>query len=170
MQAIKAFFHSIFAPAILTGAVLIASSAVSLNAETALEKYEPRYIVDAPTAGMLENMSYSATAQLTAGGGFLVDFTAAFFEFVNVGISYGGVGVISHEAMNLQQYPGFHVKFRLFNEREEDFMPAIALGFNSQGKGQYHHKAAEQTEEIDRNKRYDQLAPDVYAVASKSFK
>jgi hypothetical protein len=135
--------------------------------ETALEKYEQRYIVDMPTAGMLADLSYSVDLQLLAGGGFLFDFTAAFFKFMNLGLSYGGIGVIGHETMNLQKYPGVHLKFRPFNE--DTIMPAIVLGFNSQGKGAYFYDEAYH-EEFKAHQRHHQLAPDFYLAASKSFK
>ncbi|MDR0926567.1 MAG: YjbH domain-containing protein [Ignavibacteria bacterium] len=144
---------------IVLSILLLTNVSVSLvAAETALEKFEPRYIVDMPSAGMLENLSYSINSQLISNGGFLLDFTASFFKFLNVGISYGGNGVIGSNTMTMQRYPGFHIKARIINE-DEGF-PAIALGINSQGKGMY----------ISNEKRNEQLPPDFYVAVSKSFK
>ena len=123
-----------------------------------MDTYQPRYIVDMPTAGMLDNLQYSVNAQLVNNGGFLLDVTVGLFKIVNVGMSYGGTGIIGYQTMNMQKYPGFHIKGRILQEKEN--VPAIALGFNSQGKGTY-DKGAE---------RHEQLAPDLYAAVSKSFK
>ena len=62
--------------------------------------------------------------------------------------------------MNLQKYPGLHLKFRLLGEKEESPAPAISLGFNTQGKGSYYYKE---------DQRHEQLAPDFYLAVSKSF-
>ena len=144
---------------------LLCLNQLLLSEETALEKFEPRYIVDAPTAGILENMSYCLDAKLVGSGGFLFDFTASFFKFMNLGLSYGGTGVIGAYPMNLQKYPGVHLKFRLFNE--DTVFPAIAIGFNSQGKGTYFYDKSENNNSV--NQRHQQLSPDFYLVASKSF-
>ncbi len=126
--------------------------------EIKFDTYQPRYIVDMPSAGMLDNLQYSVDALLVGGGGFLVDVTIGIFKIVNVSMSYGGTGVIGNFPMELQKYPGFHLKTRLLQEKEA--VPAITLGFNSQGKGVY-YKGED---------RHEQLAPDFYVAASKSFK
>jgi len=129
----------------------------SLKAED-MDSYQPRYIVDMPTAGMLGNLDYSVNAKLVGNGGAMVDFTVGLFKFLNVSMSYGGTGIIGNETMNMQKYPGFHIKGRIINEKE--VFPAIALGFNSQGNGTLNHG----------QNRYEQLSPDFYVAASKNFK
>ena len=126
--------------------------------EISFDSYQPRYIVDMPTAGMLENLQYSVDALLVSRGGFLADVTVGLFKVINVSMSYGGTGIIGYETMNMQKYPGFHIKGRILGEKEN--APAIAIGFNSQGKGVYDKDT----------ERYEQLAPDFYIAASKSFK
>ena len=138
--------------------LLLASVSVAKTSEISMDSYQPRYIVDMPTAGMLENLQYSVNALLVSNGGALLDVTVGIFKIVNFSLSYGGTGIIGYETMNTQKYPGFHIKGRILEEKEN--VPAIALGFNSQGKGTY-SKASD---------RYEQLAPDFYVVASKNFK
>ena len=120
-------------------------------------KHEPRYIVDMPTAGLLRNLNFALNSQLVSNGGFLFDATFAFFNFINVGICYGGSGVIGSETMNLQSIPGFHLKGRILDETQTS--PALVLGINTQGKGRYFHD----------KKRYEQLSPGFYAAVSKSY-
>lgn len=130
--------------------------------EIKIDSYQPRYIVDMPSAGTLDNLQYSVDAMLVGNGGFLVDVTVGIFKIVNVSMSYGGTGVIGNAKMNLQKYPGFHLKTKLLQERE--VIPAIAIGFNSQGKGLYYEKQEKLSDD-----RYEQLAPDFYVAVSKSF-
>ena len=137
--------------------LLISVVAVKSN-EISLDSYQPRYIVDMPTAGTLDNLQYSVNAILVSNGGFLADVTIGIFKVINFSLSYGGTGIIGYQTMNMQKYPGFHIKGRILGEKEN--VPAIALGFNSQGKGTYDKG----------NDRYEQLAPDFYVAASKSFK
>ena len=119
--------------------------------------HEQRYIVDMPTAGLLSDLNFALNSQLVSRGGFLLDATFAFFKFMNIGMSYGGSGIIGNETMNMQKYPGFHLKGRILNETLT--APAIVLGVNTQGNGIYFHS----------EKRFEQLSPGVYAAASKSF-
>ncbi|MCL2039855.1 MAG: hypothetical protein FWG85_05445 [Bacteroidetes bacterium] len=131
--------------------------------EIKIDSYQPRYIVDMPSAGTLDNLQYSVDALLVGNGGFLVDVTVGIFKIVNVSMSYGGTGVIGNSTMNLQKYPGFHLKTKLLQEKET--VPAIAIGFNSQGKGIYYKRNDDMSDD-----RHEQLAPDFYLAASKSFK
>jgi hypothetical protein len=136
--------------------MLVISISFAKADDISLDSYQPRYIVDMPTAGILNNLEYSVNALLVGNGGALVDFTVGLFKIVNAGISYGGTGIIGYSTMNMQKYPGFHIKVRVIGEKEA--LPAFVLGFNSQGKGTYVKP------------RYEQLSPDFYLVASKNFK
>jgi len=138
---------------VFTSNVLLANGTAGSSAN-----YEPRYIVDMPTAGILPDLHFALNSQLVSQGGFLLDATFAFFKFLNVGISYGGSGIIGSEKMNMQGSPGFHIKARILDETET--APAIVLGVNTQGKGIYFYE----------KKRFEQLSAGVYAAASKSYK
>ncbi len=119
--------------------------------------YESRYIVDMPNAGMLTKGYYGINAQLISDGGLVLEFLAAPFSFLSLGISYGGYGVIGNGDIDFQHLPGFEIKARIMDE--EKLFPAIALGFNSQGHGLY----------FADKKRFEQMAPGFYIAASKSF-
>ena len=115
------------------------------------------HVVDMPAAGLLDKMNYSIGGKLINNGGFVLDFTASLFSFASFGISYGGDGVIGNEKMNMQRRPGFHIKGKLLSEKE--VLPAISVGFNSQGRGRYLH---------DKD-RFEQLSVGFYAVGSKTI-
>jgi opacity protein-like surface antigen len=136
-----------------------AEDTTSSSLLSSIQRYEPTNIVDMPTAGMLTNMHYSVEAQLVSNGGFYLAFDAALFKFLNLGLSYGGTGIIGSQTMNMQKMPGFNIKLRLINE-SDGATPAVALGFNSQGRGVYNYPSDQ----------FEQLPPDVYIAASKSFK
>ncbi len=59
--------------------------------------------------------------------------------------------------MKFYKYPGVNVKLRLFDE--EPSFPAIVLGFDSQGKGEF----------IDSVRRFEIKSPGFFVVASKNF-
>ncbi len=122
--------------------------------------YESRYIIDMPNAGMLYKASYSTSTKFIDGGGLLVDFTTAPFDFLNIGVSYSVSGLIGAGGIKVhQKYPGFNVKARILDERLT--IPAIAVGFYSQGNGLYYDDTA--------SERFSQLSPGFYVAASKSF-
>lgn len=121
--------------------------------------YESRYLVDMPNAGMLPKSHYLFCPKFIEDGGLLLDLEVAPFDFLNVGISYPIFGVIGdHKLYFPKNLPGFKIKLRVLGE--EIYIPAIAIGFSSQGNGLY-----------DNDKfRYEQLSPGFYLVFSKSFK
>lgn len=119
--------------------------------------HESRYIVDMPTAGLLKRLNCAVSGQTIANGGFVFDATIPLFNILNVGISYGGDGILGSEHLVMQKIPGFHIKARVFNETKA--APAIVMGINTQGKERY----------LSSKRRFEQLSPGVYVAASKSF-
>jgi hypothetical protein len=79
------------------------------------------------------------------------------FNNFSFGISYGGANIIGTGSVDFYNLPGVYIKGRIFDEAE--IMPAIALGFNSQGKGEYH----------DNLNRYQIKSPGFFLSASKNF-
>lgn len=120
-------------------------------------KIEPRFLVDIPTAGLLERGSFAFDANFFQRGGVLVGLTAGVLDRLNFGISYGGSAIIGSEKPEWNKYPGVNIKFRLFDE--SDLIPAIAIGFDSQGKEEY----------LNSNDRYTIKSPGFFASASKNY-
>ncbi len=120
-------------------------------------RIEPRYIVDMPTAGILAKSTYAFDARFYGNGGLLVGFSAGLFGRLDLGISYGGSGIVGSGDPVMNEVPGFLVKVRIIDENV--VMPAIALGFDSQGYDGY----------MKDKSRYVIKSPGFYGVLSKNY-
>lgn len=116
-----------------------------------------RWLVNMPTAGTLARGHYEIGVHMFNNGGGIGHTDIGLSNRLQLGISFGGEGIIS--TADPEWYPtiAFNVKFRLIDE--EQYFPAIAAGFSSQGFGSY----------SDSLKRYTFKSRGFYAVASRSF-
>ena len=119
--------------------------------------YEPRYLIDIPTAGNIPHKNLALDMDIYQQGGLLVGISLGLFDRVLLGISDGGQNLIGNEKPSWNPVPGFQVKVRIINETV--FLPAIAFGFDSQGKETY-DKSLE---------RYAIKSFGFYAVVSKNY-
>jgi hypothetical protein len=120
---------------------------------------EPTMLIDKPTAGLLKRGTYSVTSDFYEQGGVLVNLAVGIFEPFSFGISYGGTDIIGHDKIAMNPMPGVQAKLRVFSESTA--MPALAIGFDSQGKEPYL--------KADSLQRYTIKSPGVYVVASKNY-
>jgi hypothetical protein len=120
---------------------------------------EPMMLVDRPTAGLLNYGSYSVYGNFFQRGGMLFGICVGIFEPFTFGISYGGTDIIGHDAIHMNPLPGVSAKLRVVGEGM--IMPAIAIGFDSQGKEPYL--------DADSLKRYTIKSTGLYVVASKNY-
>lgn len=120
---------------------------------------EPMMLVDKPTAGLLKYGTYSISGGFFQRGGILLGIYVGIFEPFTFGVSYGGTDIIGHNAIHMNPLPGVCAKLRIFNEGT--ITPAIAIGFDSQGKEPYL--------DADSLERYTIKSPGIYAVASKNY-
>ncbi len=118
---------------------------------------EPRFIVDMPTAGILDHLNYSVDVDFYNSGGVLFGFSIGLLNTLNLGLSYGGINLIGSEKPDWNKLPGMSLKIRPLDETE--FFPAIAFGFDSQGREEY----------IDSLNRYKIKSPGIFLVFSKNF-
>jgi hypothetical protein len=118
---------------------------------------EPRYLVDMNTAGILQKGMFAIMTEQLPNGVFILKMDVGIFNQFNFGISYGAANFVGKGEMKFYKYPGVNVRFRLFDE--EPSFPAILLGFDSQGKGEF----------IDSIRRFEVKSPGFYLVASKNF-
>ncbi len=118
-------------------------------------RYESRYIVDMPTAGIIPKGAYSVNADIFENGGIMTEIEASPFSYFNMGISFGGNNIIGGGNISWQSLPGLLLKIRIFDESKA--MPAILLGFDSQGRGAYSAK------------RFQTMSPGIYASLSKNY-
>jgi hypothetical protein len=119
---------------------------------------EPRYIIDKPTAGLIGKHNLGLNVDFYQQGGILLDATFGILDVLDVGLSYGGYNIIgSNDNIKWNDLPGVKIKFRAFEEKVN--VPAIAVGFESQGRELYYPDS----------KRYAIKSPGFYIVASKNF-
>ena len=120
-------------------------------------KLEPRSLIDFPTAGMIPGGSIAFDVEFYGEGG--VDFGCAvgILDRLSAGLSYGGLGLIGSGSPVMNATPGFNVRLRLLEESV--YVPALALGFDSQGHNGYMRS-------LD---RYVVKSPGFYAVLSKNY-
>ncbi len=120
-------------------------------------KFEPRFIVDMPTAGMLDKGSYGVDLDFYQEGGVLLGFSVGVFDRLSLGISYGGSHLIGGGTPVMNDVPGFSVKVRILEE--SSFIPALAIGFDDQGHDGY----------VKDLSRYVIKSPGFFAVLSKNY-
>lgn len=120
-------------------------------------KYESRFIIDMPTAGIIPHGYFAIDLQNYQTGGLLAGVTVGLFNRLTFGISYGGEYIIGSQKPGWNSLPGFNIKLRVLNETM--IVPAIALGFDSQGKDAYD----------DELSRYAIKSPGIFVTASKNY-
>ncbi len=123
---------------------------------------QPLEVVDVPTAGLLPRGGFRIEADIYAEGGVLVSLDVGFARYFTFGISYGGANIIGSDDPEMNPEPAVNLKVRIFEE--SILLPAVALGFNSQGYGKYLSDKETYGEE-----RYLVKSRGIYAVASKNW-
>jgi len=140
----------------LTAVILVFQISVIGQVNTAYP--QPTNLVTVPTAGIIPRGAYLAEFRLYSGGGIQAGISAGISSRFMFGVSYGGSNIIGNQKINWNDQPGVEIKYRFIEEAKK--MPAILIGFNSQGQGEY----------IDTLKRYETKAKGFYVVASKNFR
>lgn len=118
---------------------------------------EPVMIVDKPTAGILKRGMYAVRTNFFEQGGVMVGLSVGIFDNFSFGVSYGGTSIIGSDKIRMNPLPGVQAKIRLVDEGVT--FPALAIGFDSQGKGPY----------VDSTSRYTIKSPGFYAAGSKNY-
>lgn len=141
-------------------ALLLSISTVSLNAQGTSGSdatIEPRYLIDVPTAGIIAHGNVALDFEFFQANGMLAGVSIGVFDRLVLGLSYGASNIIGTDRPIWNSAPGFRAKVRIIDENF--VVPAIAIGFSSQGKETY----------IDQLSRYAIKSPGFYAVASKNY-
>ncbi len=138
---------------------LVTGTTISLAQGTAgtNAKFEYRSLIDMPTAGILQKGFVGITSDVLPQGALIEKIEVGVFDNVSFGISYGGLNVIGAGTPKWYKYPGVNFRFRLINETVA--FPAVTLGFDSQGKGEY----------FDAYSRYAIKSPGFFGAISKNF-
>lgn len=121
-------------------------------------KYEYRKLIDMPTAGILDKGQVALSSELLPNGTLIAKVEAGIFKNFNIGLSYGGSNIIGSGKPDWYPFPpGVNLRIRLMDETI--LIPALSIGFDTQGKGEYFKDP----------KRYSIKAPGIFAAASKNF-
>jgi len=101
---------------------------------------QPRRLVDAHTAGILprahfdfETRIYPSGDEDISGCGLMMSVSVGITDRLNIGVSYGGDGIVGRGRVRGNPYPGALIKYRLIEETF--FIPAVAIGYDHQGYG-----------------------------------
>lgn len=113
-------------------------------------------IVDMPTARILPQRAYRVSGLLMQESGVLTQASYGLAKNINLGFSYSSMPLFGEGDPTLQPLLLFEIKARLFAETKKT--PAIAIGVNTQGIGQWRDV-----------RRFDYNAPGIYACASKNI-
>lgn len=119
--------------------------------------HETRYIIDMPTAGMLQKYEYNINSRVFANGGISTEFNTSLFNKFMLGIAYSANSFIGDGEPTFQGIPGFDIRYRIIDEKMH--FPAITLGARTQGNGGY----------IKSEKRFRTHSPGIFVAVSKSF-
>jgi len=119
--------------------------------------FELNTLIDTPTAGILQQGEAEITAKIYKDNGLLIGTKVGLFPRFMFGVNYGAEQIVGNENPNWHDRVEFNAKVRLLDENNQ--LPAIALGYDSQGHGKYNKS----------EKRYDIKSKGVYLTASKNF-
>jgi hypothetical protein len=127
---------------------------------------QPLKMVDLPTAGMLPRGAFEIETDVYSDGAVLIRLGVGLAHYFSFGISYGGQNVIGSGDPLMNPEPAVNVKARLVEESL--VMPAIAVGFDSQGYGQFFDEGKADGTDVG-EERYLVKSRGIYAVVSKNW-
>ncbi len=139
----------------------------------------PTNLVTIPTAGSMQRGSYEIEMLMQTGGGVLARLGVGITDQFSLGMSYGIQQFIGDQRPTVNRImPEAQLKYRLFEEGYK--MPAISLGLDTQGRGNFQSKDVRDTTFADTAagvynyntttyERYEIKAIGLYIVASKNW-
>ncbi len=119
---------------------------------------EALFLMDTPTAGTLDRGMYEIGMRLFPGGGLLLSADVGLGGRFLIGVSYGGKNIIGRGEIRWYPQPGVHARLRVVDENL--ILPAVTLGFHSQGYGSY----------LDSFNRYEVKSRGFFVAASKHYR
>ena len=124
---------------------------------TLLNAYELISLSDTPTAGILQYGEVLITTKMYRNNGILIGGSVGLFSRFMFGVSYGGENIVGNETPNWHERVDVNAKYRIIDESPT--LPAVVIGFDSQGHGVYHHSL----------NRYDIKSKGFYTAVSRNF-
>ncbi len=142
---------------LLSAIIIVVNCSFSQGTAGTNAKYEYRSLIDMPTAGILEKGHVGVGMDVLPNGVLISKIEVGVFDNFSFGISYGGTNMIGSGKIHMYKAPGVNARLRILSETEG--VPAITLGFDSQGKGTY----------FDELNRYEIKSPGLFAAFAKNF-
>jgi hypothetical protein len=125
--------------------------------EEHIPRPQHRWVIDTPTGGMLPRGSFDIDMRTFSGGGLQAALGIGLMDRFAVGLAYGASRVLTDTMPDYNPKLEFLIKFRVLDEGVG--YPDIAIGFSSQGFGQY-----------DENRdRFQVKSPGFYIAFTKRF-
>lgn len=122
-----------------------------------LNAFELNTLIEAPTAGILAKGESEITANLYKNNGLVVGTKVGLFPRFMFGVNYGAENVVGNKNPTWHKRVEFNAKLRFLDESVKT--PALAIGYDSQGHGNYNEDG----------KRYDIKSKGVFLVGSKNY-
>lgn len=119
----------------------------------------PTDLITIPTAATLVRGSFSLRMRVQDAGGMILGLRAGITDRFQFGLSYGSPNLIGDDSLRWYPKPEANLKYMLIDETITK--PAIALGLNTQGFGNFNLG--------DSLNRYDVKAYGFYLSASKNW-
>lgn len=116
-----------------------------------------RSLIDVPIAGSLQRGELAVDTRAYAKGGVLTSMTIGLLDRLMVGVHYGGENILGNGDINWNPTPGVDARLRILDENFA--LPAISIGFSSQGYGAW----------LPERNRYTVKPRGFYAVASRNY-
>jgi len=154
--------------------ILVLTVLLSFLFSQSEQPYPPVNLVSIPTAGTMPKGYFSFENIFMNQGSVVPKFMIGITDNFMLGMSFG----ISHfigsgDIEKFRSYPEVQIKYRLFDETEN--IPAIVLGIDTQGRGEFTEIEWEDTDgdgEVDKEhilNRYDQKSYGFYVAMSRNF-
>lgn len=125
--------------------------------------YEQNSLIEIPTAGILQSGETELSTLLYKDNGVIIGTKVGLFPRFMFGVSYGAEEVVGNEDPIWHDRVEFSAKFRILDENAN--IPAVAIGYDSQGFGKYHSVLDDEGVEY---KRFDTKSKGFYLVASSN--
>lgn len=109
-----------------------------------------------PTAGLLEHREYRLQARVAGESSVLVGARLGLKNVVQFGVFYGAQHLLDSDDVTTNAHVGIETRVRL---HAESSWPALAVGFSSQGWGEYDTG----------RERYARKSPGFYGVLSRNW-
>lgn len=129
----------------------------SIYSNLSIPRSELRWLIDTPTAGMLARGSFDMDFRTFSDGGVQTSLSIGLMNRFSIGLAYGASRVLTDTTPDWNPRLEFQLRYRLLEEGEG--LPAIAVGYSSQGYGKYDND----------KKRFQVKSPGFYLAFSKNF-